>query len=169
MQVCSGASLDSFNPFRLCIFDGLEDGYDIYFLHPYPQQTAILCLLALVPAEGQKSVVFPSGIYITATTNGINFLTPILVHKCEDFERRTYDLPINGSLRLDDPEKDYVTILVHANVPCRIPQNSPLVEEIHYVHCKLPHTFCKIWQESKRRNQSANDAEWTRNARQRST
>ena len=34
VQVCSGP-LDALSPFQLCIFTGVPDASDIYFLHPY--------------------------------------------------------------------------------------------------------------------------------------
>ena len=145
VQACSGKHIEDFGPFQLCHFGGLNYGYDMYFLHPYSLPHAIFSLIALVPAESQKNDEWPSGIYITASTDGRTFIKPYLVHRCEDFERRTYDLPVNGKFLLDHPEEGHMSFTIHANVSCRLPKNSKLKEDIHCVSCEMPLHFCNLW------------------------
>ena len=85
VRVYYGIDIHRFLPSQLCSFDGLMDGYDVCCFHPYSLPNALVCLVALVPAEGELDCTLSSGIYITATTNGTNYLRPLLIHKCKNY------------------------------------------------------------------------------------
>ena len=100
VQVCRGA-LDSFGPFQMCEFEGVPAGSDIYFMHPYvlPSGQGIFAMLSYVIAPGHDLNKTPAGIYCAVSGDGIHFKTPLLLHDCDSYERRAYDLPVQGGLQ----------------------------------------------------------------------
>ena len=150
VQVCHGKTLETLGAFQMCTFTGVASGiagYDIYFLHPYvlPNKKGMMALMSFVPADEFKSDAEPAGVYCTMTVDGIHWLKPYAAHKCEDYARRAYDLPVNGYLEFH--ADDGIAFIVHRNVPCRLPQNSNKKESIEQVSCRLPQYMCKIWSE----------------------
>ena len=149
-QVCHGKTLETLGAFQMCTFTGVASGiagYDIYFLHPYvlPNKKGMMALMSFVPADEFKSDAEPAGVYCTMTVDGIHWLKPYAAHKCEDYARRAYDLPVNGYLEFH--ADDGIAFIVHRNVPCRLPQNSNKKESIDQVSCRLPQYMCKVWGE----------------------
>jgi hypothetical protein len=84
------------------------------------------------------------GIYMAVSFDGSNFQEPFALLKCPVYKRRTYDLPVNGSVSFD-PEG--ITFCVHKNVPCRMPPKLKLAESLERIYCTVPPHYC-LWSKS---------------------
>ena len=157
VQVCDGRTLGELGKFEMCTFSQVEHGetgYDGYFLHPYVlhNKKGLVALMSFVPADEFKTPTEPAGVYITMTTDGVHWLKPYPAHKCKDYARRGYDLPVNGLLVVDpdarkqDGDYDSITFLVHCNVPCRLPPTSREVANLTLVSSSLPGYMRKAMQ-----------------------
>ena len=147
VQVCHGP-LDALSPFKLCKFIGVPDASDIYFLHPYvvPGGRWLVAIMSLVwPAEGATSKK-PPGIYLAASKDGVTFLEPLLLHKCESHGRRAYDLPVQGNVSFTESGIEFY---VHRNVPCRMaPKDRHRKEELVKMQVELPTYIKNLWKRS---------------------
>ena len=135
VQVCRG-NLNKFGPFELVSFEGVPGGSDIYFLHPYvfPNKNGIFAMLSFVGAPGHMQTM-PAGIFCAVSGNGVHFKQPFLLHECESWQRRAYDIPAQGIEFLDTG----IEYLVHKNVPCRMsPTHHDRKEGVVSVHHPLP-------------------------------
>ena len=133
VQVCHGP-LDALSPFKLCKFTGVPDASDIYFLHPYvvPSGEWLVAIMSLVWPEVAPGT--PPGIYLAASRDGVTFLKPVLLHKCEAHARRAYDLPVQGNVSFTECG---ISFHVHRNVPCRMPHK----------HRDRKEALVKMWKE----------------------
>ena len=150
VQVCHGP-LDALSPFKLCIFKGVPDASDIYFLHPYvvPGDRWLVAIISLVWPEGaatKNPTETPPGIYFAASRDGVTFQEPVLLHKCESHARRAYDLPVQGNVSFTERGIEFY---VHRNVPCSMAQKDLHRKEELVKMCKeLPSYISKLWKRS---------------------
>ena len=102
--------------------------------------------MSLVWAEGaarKKPTETPPGIYFAASKDGVTFQEPVLIHKCESYCRRAYDLPVQGNVSF----KEYgIDFYVHRNVPCRMsPKDTNRKEELVKMTKEVPPYISKLW------------------------
>ena len=72
VQVCSGDTLTGLGAFRMCTFDGVPTGSDVYFARAYvpPSKRCVAVLMSLAYAEGAKQ---PAGVYVAISFDGVHF------------------------------------------------------------------------------------------------
>jgi hypothetical protein len=75
------------------------------------------------------------GIYMALSFDGSTFHEPFPLLKCRVYKRRTYDLPVNGSVSFG-PEG--ISFCVHKNVPCRMPPGPKLAESLERIYRRVP-------------------------------
>jgi len=140
VQVCHG-SLSNFGDFEMCRFEDMPDAADVYFLHPYviPGGKCIFSLLSYVDAPGGLQ---RAGVYCAVSDNGVNFRKPILVHECDDYERRAIDLPVQGDVEFTETG---ISFYVHRNVPCRMSPKDHRKEAIVHVQVPIPKYVRQLW------------------------
>ena len=120
----------------------------IYFLHPYvvPGGTWLVAIMSLVWPKGwatKKPTEHSPGIYFAASKDGVNFLEPVLLHKCDSHARRAYDLPVQGNVSFTESG---IQFYVHQNVPCRMAEKDRQLKEKLVQQCKeLPPYILKLW------------------------
>ena len=76
------------------------------------------------------------GIYFAASKDGVSFHEPVLLHKCESYNGRAYDLPVQGCVSF---KEGGIEFYVHQNVRCRMAQKDrQRKEELVKIFKKLP-------------------------------
>jgi hypothetical protein len=143
VQVCFSEDLHNWGPFAYVPFQHVAQNSDIYFVNAYcpPPGRAIVVIFPMaLPAELEGE----GGIYRALSFDGLTFHEPFALLKCKVYKRRTYDLPVNGSVSFD-PEG--ITFCVHKNVPCRMPTSLKLAESLERIYCKVPPHYC-LWSQS---------------------
>jgi hypothetical protein len=106
--------------FQMCTFLGLPEGSDVYFMHVYVPRPGegyksfVIGIMSLVWPDGDERA---AGIYLTHSFDGVQFSHPFPLHLCDQFERRGYDLPIQGAVNFGETT---IQFQAHVNVPCRM-------------------------------------------------
>ena len=86
------------------------------------------------------------GIYFAASKDGVTFQEPVLLHKCESYCRRAYDLSVQGNVSFKERGIEFY---VHRNFPCRMVQkDQQRKEKLVKISKDLPSHISKLWQRS---------------------
>jgi hypothetical protein len=130
-------------PLVQCTFAELHVASDIYLLHACvpAEASVIVALLSLVWVRGSSH---PAGLYMAVSRDGRAFGKPVLLHQCQDYGRRAYDLPVQGSV---DSTATGIEFYVHQNVPCRMPSKAHAPEQVPRIHTRLPKYILRLWSE----------------------
>ena len=106
-----------------------------------PSGERMLAIMSLVWPEGDQKNA--PGIYLAASKDGFQFQRPVLLHNCESYNRRCYDLPVQGKIEFTETG---ISFYVHRKVPCRMsPKHSGRKEELVLMHKEVPPYIRELW------------------------
>ena len=107
----------------------------------------LVAIMSLVWPEGwatKNPTKFPPGIYFAASRDGVTFRKPVLLHQCDSYARRAYDLPVQGSVSFTDSGIEFY---IHQNVPCRMAEadRKKFKEQLARRWKQLPPYIHRLW------------------------
>ena len=83
----------SVSRFRMCTFEGLPAGSDVYFMHvytPLPRDNKA-CFIGILSLAWPPGDTRETGIYLAMSVDGVQFTHPEPLHLCNDYLRRGYE------------------------------------------------------------------------------
>ena len=113
----------------------------VYVPRPRHDKACFVGIMSLAWPDGDTR---QAGIYLAMSSDGVHFSCPFPLHLCDEYERRGYDLPIQGFVNFG---VSTIQFQAHVNVPCRtaIKDRAGRKDGVSMITKTLPSYSSNLW------------------------